>query len=138
MLSKRSIRLNHPAGNEDLVIYLYGYHHETYWDKLELGHPDENHCSFRFVHKNKINEKCSFQLVGVAVNIDPNGLSDLGIYDPEGEDNPTEVYRFENETFRFMITIPQVVSPFVGIQLLFLNENPCKVTHHNSKLEQYE
>lgn len=138
LLKKKAKKLTHLVDIGGREIMLYGCHHEQYWNKLELVGIDDLNYSFRFVYKNKIKEGCSFQLAGVAKNIDPEGLCKLDIYDPEGGFNPTEVYIFENESFSFWICIPLIISPVIGIKVEFKDENPCKIKKHEAVLSYYE
>ncbi|MEE1945934.1 hypothetical protein VRU48_12505 [Pedobacter sp. KR3-3] len=133
-------KLDHSVDVKGLEMVLYGRHHEAYWDKLELVQLDEisYYYSFRFVQKNKIREKCSFQLVGVAENIDPNGHNNFDFYDPEESYGPTEVYLFQNDDFCFWIYLPLTLSPVVKIRFSFKNENHCKIIEHESILLEYE
>lgn len=136
--SKKSNTVNHTVDISKLNVGYYGYHHNDYWDKLELVKLDDLSYSFRFVHKNEIKEACSFQLTGVAKNIDPEGLSKMDFFDPEGEFNATEVFDFDNEHFHFEIYLPLVRSFVVGIKLNFKEANKCKITEHKSTLTQYD
>ncbi len=95
---------------------LYKFKDSNVQESINYKVVDTNHVEFTFEHSDLKNKEKSFNLIGVAENIDPEGGAAFDEFDPSGEGNPIEIYSWEKDGKKFQILIPIVEANYVGIE----------------------